>query len=33
MVPIVHERVTLVASTRAAVDAAPRDGRYAFLSR
>lgn len=33
MVPIVHERVTLVASARAGIDAAPRDGRYAFLAR
>jgi peptide/nickel transport system substrate-binding protein len=33
VIPIVHERVTLVASARAGVDAAPRDGRYAFLAR
>lgn len=33
MVPLVHERVTVVASTRAGIDAAPRDGRYAFLAR
>ena len=33
VIPIVHERVTLVATARARVDAAPRDGRYAFLTR
>ncbi len=33
VVPLVHERVTLVASARAGLDAAPRDGRYAFLVR
>jgi peptide/nickel transport system substrate-binding protein len=33
MIPIVHERVTLVATTRADVADAPRDGRYAFLTR
>jgi peptide/nickel transport system substrate-binding protein len=33
MVPIVHERVTMVTSARAGLDAAPRDGRYAFLAR
>lgn len=32
MVPIVHERITVVASTRAGIEAAPRDGRYAFLA-
>lgn len=33
IVPIVHERVTVVASARAGIERAPRDGRYAFLTR
>jgi peptide/nickel transport system substrate-binding protein len=33
IIPLVHERVTVVASTRMGIDAAPRDGRYAFLAR
>jgi peptide/nickel transport system substrate-binding protein len=32
VVPIVHERVVVVSSARAAVAEAPRDGRYAFLA-
>ncbi len=33
VIPLVHERVTVVASRRARIERAPRDGRYAFLAR
>lgn len=33
VIPLVHERVTVVASRRAQIERAPRDGRYAFLAR
>lgn len=33
VVPLVHERIVVVASARAGIDRAPRDGRYLFLTR